>query len=92
MIKSSIYVIGNDKSPLDILKEYNDHSYSFSEYDLIEMFINDYNDYVFGNKYKCSELKAEDIEELKPVIRWIIETFLKNKCNNIKDGENNEEV
>ena len=46
---------------------------------LISNLINDYNQYFFGNKYKVDNLSDKDIEELKPVIHYIVEMFLKNK-------------
>ena len=54
-------------------------STTFTEDEIIDMLITNYSSDVFNNKYKYDELTKEDYEELKPVIHYIVEMFLKNK-------------
>lgn len=54
----------------------------FTENELIEYLLNDYNDNILDKKYDTEKITQEQIEELKPIIRGIVEMALKNCTKN----------
>ncbi|WP_041900597.1 helix-turn-helix domain-containing protein [Clostridium beijerinckii] len=55
---------------------------TFTENEIIEMLICDYNDNIFNKKYDIEKINEKHIEELKPIIHGIIEMVLKNCAKN----------
>ncbi|OSA96043.1 UNVERIFIED_ORG: hypothetical protein B2H93_03270 [Clostridium botulinum] len=72
-----LYVLPKNDTK-DIL-EFIEERPKFTENEIIEMLIDSYNDDIFDRKYDTEKLTEKQIEDLKPVIRGIVEITL-NKC------------
>lgn len=77
-----MYVVDGSKAVHENILETLEEGSHFTESEIIQMLIDCYNDDIFNKKYNTEKITENQIEELKPIIRGIVEIALKNCFKN----------
>lgn len=73
-----LYVVDKSRGVHENILETLEEGTHFTEDEIIRMLIDCYNDDVFNKKYDTEKITENQVEELKPIIRGIVEIALKN--------------
>lgn len=70
-----LYVV-SDSDTKGSIEDLLTKDYSFSESEIIQMLLDNYNDDIFNKEYDTNKITDSQLEELKPIIREIVKLIL----------------